>query len=333
MIIKDFKNGREWDSFFVNFNRKTFLSSWVWGEFRKEIGDKIYRKGVWDENELVALFCIFKIRARKGDFLLAAHSPVIKKKTEKILLEIIGEIKRVAKEEKVSFVRIAPLWSEVSSENETLKKEGFRVSPSSVFPEKSWELLLDKTEDILLSEMRKNTRYMIKKAEKSGNFEILKSKKLEDLEKFYKIYKETSLRQKFKPFSFEYIKKEFDIFSEKDEIALFLAKSNNKYVAGAIIIFWQGVGFYHHGASTDQKSVLSASYLIQWEAIKEAKRRNCQRYNFWVISPNKNPKHRWAGLTFFKKGFGGEEISYSKTRDLPLSVKYWLTYLFEKIKR
>ncbi len=332
MIVKDINNEKQWEDFFISINKKTFLNSWAWGEFRKTVGDKIYRKGIYINNNLVAVFFISLIKARKGDFLLLSHNPLIKEHQDDLLLKILNETKKIAKKEKASYLRIAPLWQEESLENKFLDKNNFIKSCCSVYPEKSWQLVLNKNESQILSEMRKNTRYMIKKAEKNNSYTIIQSQKTSDIDIFYEIYKKTSLRNKFKPFSLNYIKKEFSIFSEKNQAELFLAKQDNKYVAGAIIIFWQDIAFYHHGASMNNKSSMSASYLVQWQAIKKARERNCKEYNFWVISPNNDPQHRWAGLTFFKKGFGGQEVNYSKTRDLPLSYRYWLTYFLERIR-
>jgi len=116
-------------------------------------------------------------------------------------------------------------------------------------------------------------------------------------------------------------------------------------VSAAIIIFWQGIAFYHQGASSPKYPKIPVSYLLQWEAIKEAKKRGCNVYNFWGIAPleNKKPyrnpfgilrgKHPWAGLTLFKTGFGGYKKEYVRTQDLPLSSKYWLNYFVEIVRR
>ncbi len=332
MMIREIDNEKIWEDFVSCFNKKTFLVSWDWGEFRKKMGDKIFRRGVWDKDCLVAVFFVSKMKAKKGDFLMLTHNPLIKEYSDKILTEILNDLRETSRREKVSFLRIAPIWEKNSPEEKLLKKNGFINSSSPVFSEKSWELSLDKNEDDLLSDMRKNTRYMIRKTEKEKDFQITKSRNESDIDKFYDIYKKTSLRHGFSPFSLDYVEKEFSLFSKKDKALLFLAEKNGEYVAGAIIVFWQNLAFYHFGASMGGKDNLSASYLIQWEVIKEAKKRKCERYNFWVISPTDDLKHRWAGLTFFKKGFGGREINYATTKDLPLSWKYWLTRLFEKIK-
>ena len=57
-------------------------------------------------------------------------------------------------------------------------------------------------------------------------------------------------------------------------------------------------------------------------------------YDFWgYADPKRNPRHPYAGPTLFKMGFGGELFEYVKSQDYPLSGKYYLTYLFEKLRR
>ena len=104
--------------------------------------------------------------------------------------------------------------------------------------------------------------------------------------------------------------------------------SDEKTIAAALIIFTKSTAFYHQGATTHSK--IPGSHLLQWEAIKEAKKRGCQFYNFWGIhQPGRTPKN-WVGLTLFKQGFVGEQVDYLTTQDLILSLKYCLTYWYEK---
>ena len=104
-------------------------------------------------------------------------------------------------------------------------------------------------------------------------------------------------------------------------------------MAAALVIFWSGIAFYHQGASLGEYAKHSVPYLIQWEVIKEAKRRGCKLYDFWGFTdPKKYPKHPWAGPTLFKMGFGGKPYEYVKTLDYVLSWKYWPTAVFETIR-
>ena len=115
---------------------------------------------------------------------------------------------------------------------------------------------------------------------------------------------------------------------------LFFGKYQGRIISSALIIFWQKIGFYHQAALLPQYHKIPAAYLLQWEAIKEAKKRGCILYDFWgYIDPKKQPKHPWAGPTLFQMGFGGYKKEYLKTQDFPLSKKYWLTFIFEKLRK
>ena len=59
----------------------------------------------------------------------------------------------------------------------------------------------------------------------------------------------------------------------------------------------------------------------------------CNYYNFWGIAPPDKPKHPWAGLSVFKKGFGGFEEAYLHAQDFPISPKYYLNYVVERVRK
>ncbi len=181
--------------------------------------------------------------------------------------------------------------------------------------------------------MRKTTRYLIRQGQKNNDIRIIQSSDKQDLEKFYDIYKETVKRHGFVPFSLKYLQNEFDSFSDDSQISIFLGFYQGKVVSSAIIVFWQNMAFYHHGASFSQFNKIPVSYLLQWEAIREAKSRGCNVYNFWGIAPGKKSNHPWLGLSLFKMGFGGYAKEYVRTQDFPTSSFYYLIRIFEKLRK
>lgn len=213
---------------------------------------------------------------------------------------------------------------------------GFRNAPIHMHPELAWMLDITKPEDELLKDMRKTTRYLIKKMEKEG-VEITQSGDPADIEKFWPVYQATVERQQFTPFKKSDLRKEFELFAEDGNAAFFFGKQNGlpaqagEIVAAAIIIFYNGQAFYHHSGSLSSGS--NVSYLLQWRVMEEAKRRGCTLYNFWGISPANRPNHPWAGLSLFKKGFGGFAEAYLHAQDKPLTARYWLNYVVETARR
>lgn len=192
--------------------------------------------------------------------------------------------------------------------------------------ERMWILDLNVPKEILLQQMRKTTRYLIKKADRD-NVIIEKRTDKKAIDDFMKLYEKTADRERFVGFSKEYVKNEFEAFNNRGNAVFFFGKVNNEYLASALIIFTNHAGFYHQGASIHTK--FPVPYRLQWEAIIEAKNRGCRQYNFWgILSEGRTPKN-WGGLTMFKQGFGGRQIDYVPTQDFTISPRYYLTYAYE----
>ena len=325
MRVVEITNKEVWEDFLLGCEEKTFLQSWNWGEFQKSLGNKVWRFNI--NNKMAAL--VVKVAAKRGTFLLVPHGPVGKKEAFHIFFE---KLKEIAKEEKCGFIRVNPIWAEKNEENKKIFGDlGFREAPLQMHPEASWKLDVSLSEEELLKKMRKTTRYLIRQALKNQDIELYQGRET-DIKLFSDLHNKVSQRQKFVPFSLDYLKNEFSIFNKDNQAYLLFGKYKEEIIAGCFVIFWSGIGFYHHAVSLPKYAKLSIPYLLQWEAIKEAKRRGCNLYDFWGYVPPES-SHPWAGPTLFKMGFGGQPHFYVKTQDFPLSKKYWLTYLFEKLRK
>lgn len=342
MDIKEINNKDIWENFLAGCPQKTFLQSWNWGEFQEKMGNKIWRLGIYEEGNLISAALVSKVTARRGVFLLVQHGPIFNFKFPifkqipnskfQVLEKLLSELKKIGEREEVSFVRVAPLLLR-NLENEKIFNDlGFKKAPMHANAyEATWKLDISVPEEDLMKNMRKTTRYLIRQSMKSQDVSIEKSRDINDLEIYQNLNKQVAARQNFVPFSDKFIRNEFEIFAKDDQCLLFFGKHKGEIAAGSLIIFWQKIAFYHQAASISKYSRFSIPYLLQWEAIKEAKARGCEIYDFWGFTdPQKYPKHPWAGPTLFKMGFGGYNEEYVKTQDFPISNKYWLTYIFEK---
>ena len=86
MEIREIENKEIWESFLSQCKDKTFLQSWNWGEFQQKIGNQIWRLGIFDDNSLIGVALISKIKAKRGAFLLIQHGPVVLNPDSKILM-------------------------------------------------------------------------------------------------------------------------------------------------------------------------------------------------------------------------------------------------------
>lgn len=320
--IQTVSDKKIWEKFLFSQPLQPFFQSWNWGEVQKKLENEILRLGVFDE-KLVGICLITEIKAKRGCYFHLRHGPLLSDFTKQFP-RLLTEIIKLAKEKKMDFIRMSPLLEEK-------KFKKFRSSPiHNMDAENAWVLELDKSEEELLKQMRKTTRYLVKKGEKSG-LEVVMAKSPNELKTFLQLYEKTARKHGFVPH--QGIKEEFEVFYKDSQAELFLAKFKKRIISGALVIFYGQQAVYHHGATDPKYEQLSPSYLLQWEAIKEAKRRGKKIYNFWGVVPPDKPRHPWQGLTLFKTGFGGHRVNFIHTQDLPLSPWYWKTYIIESIVR
>lgn len=324
---KQIINQSVWENFVLSSDQTNFLQSWRWGKFQESLGNIIIRLGFFDQKNLVGVALLIKIKAKRGTYLECPGGPIINWQDNKTVQEVLNLISSLTKKEKVSFIRIRP-----NILTNSFKLSNFRLvkSPMHLHAETTWVLNLDKSEEKLLAQMRKNTRYSIKKANKL-NIKVSKSKNLADINLLYDLQLETVKRKKFVPFTKKFLIKQFKTYQDTDQIQLFKASYKGKVLAIAMIHFYGKEAVYHYSGSSNQFRHIPASYAIQWQVIKTAKKLGIKRYNFWGYTDDS--KHRFFGPSLFKKGFGGYKLEYLPAHDLPLKQTYWLTYLFETIRR
>lgn len=309
-----------WEKFLLSYAPQSLFQSWLWGEVLLTSGDTVKRLGIFDGNEMVGIAQTTVVRAKRGTFLHIRHGPVWK--NQNYWEEFKELIVPMVKKEGGWFVRISPLIENSEQNREMFKKLHLIPAPiHEVDAERCWVLDIDRSEDEILMGMRKTTRYEIRRAQK------MMISIHTGIDHFFDLYRQTSKRQSFVPHTG--IIEEIKVF--KKDVVVLNASFENKTIASAIILFWGDQAIYHHGASIPSK--ISASYLIQWEAILEAKKRGKKLYNFWGIASDDKPNHPWRGITLFKKGFGGREINYLHAHDLPVSSLYIIPKSIETIRR
>lgn len=245
--------------------------------------------------------------------------------TQKIFQD---KIKEIARESKAFFYRF-----ESDEEKETdinLGKAGYIKAFEEMQPEHTLILDISKPESEILAQMKPKGRYNIKVAEKHGV-----KVELGKIEEFYQLYETMAKRQKITFRKVEYFQNLLDLLRPKGYAQVFTAKGpEGQLLASAIVVFFQDTATYLFGGSSQEEKKMMAPYKLHLEIIREAKKRDCHYYDLFGIAPNDDEKHPWAGVTRFKRQFGGQEFTALGSWDLVFSpVKYQLFKLAEKIRR
>jgi lipid II:glycine glycyltransferase (peptidoglycan interpeptide bridge formation enzyme) len=172
-------------------------------------------------------------------------------------------------------------------------------------------LLLDlkQSEDDLLRQMHSKTRYNIRIAIRHG-VTVAEETNTDGLTIFCAMAREIESRGGFHYHKEKYYQKMLEVLGKEQGIALIVARHNGEPLAAGIFIKSGKTFTYAHGASYKKKAHVMAPHLLHWEAIVQAKSLGFQLYDFFGVAPNEDPKHPWAGISRFKRGFGGSEQHY-----------------------
>jgi len=283
------------------------LQSKEWEEFEKAMGNETF----WVDDALFIKSHLFK----KRNYLYCPRGP------NELTEEFLNKAIELGKKEGAIFVRVEPL--EISNLKSQISK---LIKTKDVNPPSTLVLDLTKSDKEILSEMKQKARYNINLARKKG-VEVEVTNDPAKAEIFYHILKETTFRDGFSAHSLRHYKKQLEVLGKKGIIKLYLAKYEDKYIAGNIVSFFGNTVSYLHGASSNHYRNVMAPYLLQWEAILDAKSGGYDYYDFWGIAPDDSLRHKWAGVTRFKKGFGGMQIDYPGTFDVVISK--WGYFLYK----
>lgn len=342
-------NGKELDDFVSSQEQSQFLQSWAWGEFQKSLNRQVWRYGVYlnadelSENKeaagakktsglIASASFIQHLLGLKKSYLYCPRGPVFNtslsqnQKTEalKLLLSKARDLTSQTKNAEEVFFRYEPTTSINLSFADSLNKETKPIQPPDT-------LLIDlrKTAAEILHGAHAKTRYNIRLAEKSG----IKIFKLppEQFTEHWPLFLETGHRSDFNLFPKDYYEQMLKLM----EIELWVAQAkDNAIIAASLISFYGDTATYLHGASDYLLRRLMAPHLLQWTLIKTAQDRGCKYYDFHGIAPQDQPNHPWAGVSRFKKGFGGKQVSYPGTFDFIYQPGWYKIYKYlRKINR
>jgi len=338
MNIIEIKTKEELNAFAGGQPHSQFLQSWQWGEFHKNVSGNVWRLGIMEEEKLAAVATIIEKALPAGKkYFYCPRGPIINYQLSRlpsalsqanggqaiinyqlILETLFSEIKKIAEGERAMFLRFDPTF--------TIKDWPATISQTiDVQPSQTLILDLAKTESELLKQMHPKTRYNIKLAEKKGVkvYEAGMAK----FEEFWRLLDITGERDYFRLHGRDYYKTMLSL--DEDFIKLFVAEYRKKIIAANIISFFGDTATYMHGASANENRNIMAPHKLQWEVIKEAKKKGHKYYDFYGINEKK-----WPGVTKFKKGFGGEEIIYPGTFDLVFDQNWYSIYkMIRKVRR
>ena len=316
----------------ANHPEANFLQSAGWGKVYELDGEKVFYFGLYDGDDLIGSAVVILKKAKRGAYLEIPGGPLLDwDRNKRAVKAFMQEIRKVAEREKCVFVRMRPNIPDDYNNQQLVKELGLVPSPMHLHAEHTVMLDLSLSEDDLLKDMRRQTRYEVRRAQKLG-IEVTFDTSKYAFTDFYNLQLETSKRQDFIPSSRRFIEAQHEAFEGAARI--YTASLNGKPLAKGLIIMQSPEAIYHEAASTEEGRKYPGAYALQWQVIRDAKDLGMKRYNLFGIAPPNSPHHRYAGVTTFKTGFGGEQVTYLPAQDLVIRpFRYKFVHMLEVARK
>ncbi|MDI6791950.1 MAG: GNAT family N-acetyltransferase [bacterium] len=159
--------------------------------------------------------------------------------------------------------------------------------------------------DDIFHKIRKGHRSAINKAMKAG-IEIYQAAGVNDINDYYKLHCENYIRTGVRPHVFAYFEKIWEYFGTTGLAMIFLARYEGRCVGATNIAHFKDTTLYWTGAYSEEGLKIEAGKLLQWEAIQWAHKAGVKWHEIGEVFPNTEKGSKLAGLTTYKRGFGGE---------------------------
>ena len=282
----------------------TLWQSVAWQSFQRGIGRETAVYCAKERGQIVASALITIDRTVLGySHWDCPRGPVSKRGYEHARSALLSQIISDATASKAVAVTYSPL--------QPVEYPASHVSLRHEQPQASVIIDLAKADDVLLADMHPKCRYNIKKKKKKG----VQVHESDDINAFYRLLAMTATRDGFRIHSKAFYQCFLDTLPQS---VLLLALHEGRVIAGLIGVAWNQQFTYCYGASDYAYRALMAPFLLQWKAMQRARELGDTQYDLLGIDPPDGPPSAWAGVTSFKRKFGGSIQLFPPEREVTL---------------
>ncbi|MGY4540814.1 lipid II:glycine glycyltransferase (peptidoglycan interpeptide bridge formation enzyme) [Arthrobacter sp. UYNi723] len=303
-----------------------FLQTPAWADVQSSLGRTVHQQSGpgWS-------FLAVEEKNPAGKVLYAPYGPVAS--SAEAFDGALAALVATARSCGAVFVRIEPVSAGLEMPAATeLNRRGLQPAPVNQQPELSWIVDLEDDFKDVLAAMKPVNRNLYRNIHKKG-VTFRASQDPDDISILLDFLHMTSRRNGFKPQSDAYLTQVAASLMPAGAATLFIAELHGEPIAAALAYDSADTRTYAHAALDDTHRKLSAGIPLLVTLMADAKDRGLKHVDLWGVAPADQPDHKWAGFTAFKKSFGGREVEYPGTWDLPVQkLRYNAYQLARKLR-
>jgi lipid II:glycine glycyltransferase (peptidoglycan interpeptide bridge formation enzyme) len=342
----------EWNAIIAGLPAAHLLQTWEWAEVKAAYGWQPMPY-VWvpaaPTQSVTPKVAAMVLKRRIMRRTLAAHlcilyspkGPLLDWDDATLRAQVLEDLEAMAEKERAIFLKLDPdvvlgrgvpdvfaagtenLGEQVAAQ---LRQRRWIFSNEQVQFRNTIMIDLTRSEDALLHAMKQKTRYNIRLAEKRGV--SVRTGTADDLPALYRMYATTSERDGFAIRNEGYYRKVWETFMrprasrEEPRAEPLIAEVKGQAVAAIFVFYFAKRAYYIYGMSGQAHRDKMPNHLLQWEAVKHAKRLGCTHYDLWGAPDIFDESDPMWSVFRFKGGLGGEVVRTLGAWDFPAN-SFW----------
>lgn len=304
-----------------------FLQSQAWESFQKSLGRATFRQ-TGEGWEYMAVL----EHGTGNSRLYCPYGPYAV--NQKAFEAALDSLVSLGKQKHATFVRVEPTTVDFCAYLEPQRWR--KVTYQSLNPEHTSIIDLTLPKADIIAQMAQPVRNVYRNYQKK-NIHVKKSQDPSDIEIFLSMIHQVSSRTGMRPHSDDYFRAQANSLLPVHAATLWIATLNGEPIATALMYDGDTTRYYAHAAASSlpEHRKLNAGTALLAEAIIDARDHGLTSFDLYGIAPNDKSEHQaWAGFTKFKRTFGGADMDFCGTWELPLNKPaYYLYRAYQKLRR
>lgn len=291
-----------------------FLQSIHWQHFQEALG----RTCISDQDEDWS-YRAYLEKGKMNTRLYVPRGPLLS--SSSALSPALTSLRSKAYEHKATLARIEPT-EHVSADELSAAR---LLRSARVQPEATSVVDLTQSEDAIIASMNATNRNLHRTFEKKG-LSLHTSHDAEDITILTSLLHGVAATTGMTAHSDSYLRTQAECFFAEGVATLYYVTFEGAPIVAALIYDYEGTRYYGHAAADYEHRKLGAGTSIVSHMIIDAKRAGMSAFDLYGIWPDAPAGTSHAGITAFKRSFGGQDVIYPGTWELPVRALPYAAY-------
>ena len=297
-----------------------FLQSPAWATFQESLG----RTTVSDSGDGWS-YRAFLEEGKLGKRLYAPYGPVLDRPDA--LAPALESLRRAGASLGATYVRIEPT-GEVDPA--LLPKLGLRRVGRKQ-PEHTQRINLERPFAEVLADMQSSLRNRHRNYAKKG-LSVRKSIDPDDVEHLIRLLSDVAERTGMDGHDHDYLRATAHSLIPQGAAAMYLTEFEGTVIAASLIFDDAECRYYAHAAADTKHRKLHPGPILVSQMIEDAVASGTKEFDLYGVVPPEVRDHAWSGFSDFKRSFGGRQVDYAGTWELPLKrLGYWVYQMAHRV--